>query len=92
MNYLFTYTGIQLCENCLNKQSCLYSSQSFVTQCEEHEIEIKKVEFKEEKNALYNTDKITQEEYKGICTTCDYVKNCSLREENELILSCEHYK
>ena len=94
MNYLFSYTGVHLCVNCENKQSCIYSAghdltKKDISSCEEYTLprtEKRKVssELKEEA--------IPTELYMGICTSCDHLNNCSLRQKDSITLSCEHYK
>ena len=89
MKYLFAYTGIHLCVNCENQVHCLFSSDKDTTQCEEYAISSTE---KPTTPFIEETKSVSIPDYKGICTTCDYVENCSLRQDDSIILSCEHYK
>jgi len=69
--------------------NCTYKKDSFsaVSHCEEHwpnEEFQKKLEHIEEKS--------TFTAFLGLCSDCDHVHNCTLKEDQVTVICCEQYK
>ncbi len=84
-----------LCMNCKYTSSCfLNSSTELITYCEEYELEknnhtsIKNSEME----LLHFNNNIEKEEISGLCVSCDFRSDCSLKGDYSIILNCESYQ
>lgn len=80
---------IDLCRNCVNAFNCSLKINHFdvVSQCEEHD-SWESVELPEEIEAETH---ILPKTYQGLCSNCEHFNNCTLKEEQTIVLSCEQY-
>lgn len=78
----------RICSNCVFTTNCSLNSLELpIYYCEEHST---KTDENQEINIPTNTTK--NQEYSGLCSSCDNFVGCFLREENQIIFNCEHYQ
>jgi hypothetical protein len=78
-----------LCSNCVNEVHCTYKHETYlaVSQCEEHTIS---QEY--QKKIEHTIEKSTFTAFLGLCSSCDHVNDCTLKEEQVAVICCEQYK
>ena len=90
MNLLKTKnTNVDLCRNCLNVFNCSLKSSPFenVSQCEEH-TSIEELELPEE---ITIETHVLPKTFQGLCSNCDHFDDCTLKDRQTIVLSCEQY-
>ncbi|MGB1040888.1 MAG: hypothetical protein ACPGVD_08450 [Flavobacteriales bacterium] len=77
-----------LCQNCDFSGSCIHelTSQEPISFCDEYSISRPK------ENKTHSISKPENIKYEGLCSTCDFRKDCTFRSENPIIINCEHYQ
>lgn len=81
--------------NCKHAVGCsLQSGQSVVNHCEEYEFEenIHSLLLSAEVKDILETSAANSEEVSGLCVSCDFRNNCSLKEKYSIVLNCESYQ
>jgi hypothetical protein len=82
-------TQNRICTNCeTNNQCALQTDHSPVIFCEEHNVAENSKEFISLQRKNINEGSF----YFGLCSTCDFVKDCNLKSQDSIILNCEHYQ
>jgi len=78
-----------LCPDCIHTTNCaLKTPLTVVFQCEEYDsfLPTKEKKMTQHPNLPYPSNLI------GLCTNCDHVKTCVLRQPESVIFNCEHYQ
>ncbi len=78
----------RICSNCDFKPTCSINRiELAVYFCEEHYTTLEK-----KQEIIKPKEKSKNQNYNGLCSSCDNFKGCVLREENQIIFNCEHYQ
>ena len=84
-----------LCMNCKYTGNCsLQSKQTIVSHCEEYDFEenIHSLLLSAEVKNILLTSAANDQEVSGLCVSCDFRNNCSLKEKYSIVLNCESYQ
>lgn len=81
----------ELCKNCANLSGCIYnqSSVSPVYECEEFELDIVPLLQEVMPKPSFTSEPVRI--FQDLCSTCDHLLYCNLKEENTIVLTCEQY-
>lgn len=78
-----------LCPDCIHSSNCVLKTPlTVVFQCEEYDsfLPTKEKKITQQSDLPYPSNLI------GLCTNCDHVKTCVLRQPESVIFNCEHYQ
>lgn len=77
-----------LCQNCDYTGSCIQelTSQEPIAYC--GEFHTTRLVEPEDFTISANDNK----NYMGLCSTCDFIKYCTLRSDKQITINCEHYQ